>query len=212
MGRAVPSVALLVSVMFLGACQTGSPIPAGPEGEPRVERVLTGYEFTEGPAWDGRGNLYFTDIPNNRIIRYNVAEDRANVFREETGGANGLMFDAMGRLVMCEGSSGRVTRVDPTPSAAAAGSEDGGPATQSGGGNFTVLASHYGASRLNSPNDLVIDEVGGVYFTDPRYGNRENMPMEVEGVYYISAPRPAVRDPGAGRSRGSWMSWCGRTG
>jgi gluconolactonase len=142
---------------------------AGPivEEGAEVEKLRGGFQFTEGPAFDGDKRVLFTDIPANRIYAYNHGKDTISVFREDTGGANGLMFDQRGRLVMCEGGNRRVTRLEPD-------------------GSVTVLADTWNANKLNSPNDLVIRENGGIYFTDPRYGDRSSMEMEVEGVYYIS--------------------------
>lgn len=112
--------------------------------------------LSEGPAWDGSGLLY-TNIPNSRIMRYvpNAEGGTAShtVFREGTNGANGLMFDKAGRLYGCEGDGRRMVRYEP----------DGG---------VTVLCDNYEGKRLNSPNDLAIDNQGRVWFTDPRYGER----------------------------------------
>ena len=155
----------LFIVLMLGAlagCQTPSLVPEGAW----VQQVSTGYKFTEGPASDGAGNIYFTDIPNERIIRYNVAENREYVFRSDTGKANGLMWHK-GCLYMAEGGNRRVTRLC--------------------GDDLQVLATtNPFGRRLNSPNDLAVDYTGGVYFTDPRYGNRDDMQMTTEGVYYRS--------------------------
>lgn len=155
--------ALLIAGLLIGGCQTHGLV----ESDAWVQRVSTGHAFTEGPAWDGEENLYFTDIPNDRILRYNVFTNRTHVHRDDSGGANGLMFDRSGRLVQCEGGNRRVTRAN-------------------GDGSVEVLANYTPiGKRLNSPNDLEIDARGGIYFTDPRYGDRESMEMKTEGVYYI---------------------------
>jgi sugar lactone lactonase YvrE len=155
----------IVAIAFLTGC-TGSIVPK----DAWVQKVSTGYKFTEGPAYDGHGSLYFSDIPNQRIIKFDVASKRESVFRENSGGANGLFFDADGRLLACEGGARRVTRTEKD-------------------GKITVLANYtpFG-NRLNSPNDLVADNSGGVYFTDPKYGkDRSSMEYKYEGVFYISA-------------------------
>lgn len=144
-------------------CLAGPIVDDGAE----VEKLRGGFQFTEGPAYDGVDRVLFTDIPENRIYAYDHSKGRVSLFRENTGGANGLMFDQQDRLVMCEGGNRRVTRLEPD-------------------GSVTVLAEQWKGKRLNSPNDLVIRENGGIYFTDPRYGDRSSMEMEVEGVYYIS--------------------------
>lgn len=131
----------------------------------KIEKAATGYKFTEGPAADADGNVWFTDIPNDRIIKFDAESGKAEVAREKTGRANGLMFDPEGRLLMCEGGNRRLTRND--------------------GYGVTVLADAYDGKNLNSPNDLCIDARGGVYFTDPRYGKRDDLEQDKEAVYYI---------------------------
>jgi gluconolactonase len=153
--------AALLMLVVLAGCQA-QPLVVK---DAWVERVATGFKFTEGPASDGQA-LYFTDIPNERIIRYDYATDQVSVFREDSGKANGLMFNH-GSLFVCEGGNRRVTKFT--------------------GDEMTILATSYPfGRRLNSPNDLVVDNAGGVYFTDPRYGKRTDMEMTSEAVYYIS--------------------------
>mgnify|MGYP001131905766 CR=1 FL=1 len=132
----------------------------------KLEEVARGFRFTEGPVADKHGDIWFTDIPNNRIHRYSVAHNQTTVEYENTGGANGLAFDRQGRLIACQGTARQLVRYD-------------------GDGGITTLADVYEGAQLNSPNDLVIDDQGGIYFTDPRYGNRDNMRMRIEGVYYL---------------------------
>ncbi|VGO15239.1 Gluconolactonase [Pontiella desulfatans] len=121
-----------------------------------------GFQFTEGPASDGNGNLFFTDIRANRIYRMDAA-GKIEVFRENSGGANGLFFDADGNLLACEGANGSVTL-----------------------NGETVLAEGF-----NKPNDLWIDPKGGVYFSDPIYG-RTPKRKDGEHVYYILPDRSKV--------------------
>jgi len=130
-----------------------------------VQRLADGMKFTEGPVADGKGNVYYSDIPNNRIMKWDGAQN--SVWRENSGGANGLKIDKDGNLVACEGGARRVTRISIA------------------GQNVAVLADSYEGKRLNSPNDLAIDSKGGIYFTDPRYGNRDNMEIDKEAVYYL---------------------------
>ncbi|HMP05710.1 MAG TPA: SMP-30/gluconolactonase/LRE family protein, partial [Lacipirellulaceae bacterium] len=122
------------------------PIPdVGPAGE--VKQAATGFAFTEGPAWDGEGLLYFTDVPNARIHTL-AADGRVTEFVDDSGPCNGLMFNREGELVACD-MSGRVVAWDVAAK------------------TKRVLAAEYGGQRFNAPNDLVIDAAGGVYFTDP---------------------------------------------
>jgi gluconolactonase len=108
---------------------------------------------TEGPAWDGSGLLY-TRIQHSRIMRFDAATGTVSVFRENTNCANGLTFDAQGRLYGCEGGATadarRVVRYNAD-------------------GSVTVLADQYEGKRLNIPNDVVVDPGGRVWFTDPYY-------------------------------------------
>ncbi|MDE2756068.1 MAG: SMP-30/gluconolactonase/LRE family protein, partial [Acidobacteriota bacterium] len=112
--------------------------------------------FTEGPAADAEGNVFFSDIANNRIMKLS-AEGVLSVFREDSGRTNGNMFDRQGRLVTCEGAEHgprgrrRVTRTDVAT------------------GEVEVLADRCEGRRLNSPNDVTVDTQGRLYFTDPRY-------------------------------------------
>jgi len=137
--------------------------------------------FTEGPVYRD-GYVYFTDTSNSRILR--VRDRHAalplplEIFRQPTGRANGLEFDAAGRLLACEGSGSggnrRVTRTETS-------------------GALTVLAEKYEGKRLNSPNDLTVDARGRIYFTDPRYGNREGLELDKESVYRIDPSGEVVR-------------------
>lgn len=141
--------------------------------ENAILKKLTGdFRFTEGPAADAAGNVYFTDIPNNRIHMWST-DGKLSTFLENSGGANGLYFDKKGNLIACAGGSGKLVSIDK-------------------GGNITPLAETYNGKPFNSPNDLWIHPDGGIYFTDPRYGSRENLPQDGEHVYYLSADRKNV--------------------
>lgn len=119
----------------------------------------------EGPAWDGSG-LLFTEIANNRIQRFDPTTGQCTVYRENTGGANGMIFDTDGRLYACAGQQRAIVRID--------------------GDEIVVVADRYQGKRLNSPNDLAIDEKGRIWFTDPRYGpDRHTMELDHESVYRL---------------------------
>ena len=120
----------------------------------------------EGPAWDGSG-LLFTEIANNRIHRFDPATGECSEYREDTNQANGLMFDPAGQLYACEGGGRRMVQYG----------EDG----------TTVLVDSFEGKRLNSPNDLAIDGQGRIWFTDPRYGDRNGLELDHESVYRLSA-------------------------
>ncbi len=139
--------------------------------EPRIEHLATGFGFTEGPIWRG-DHLLFTDIPNSRIVRYELAEEgpRVTTFRYPSGNANGMTLDGERRLVTCEHTNRRLTRT---------GSD----------GRVTVLANRYNGRRLNSPNDVVVKSDGSIYFTDPPFGlsgQAQGKELDVNGVFRVS--------------------------
>jgi gluconolactonase len=134
-----------------------------------VQKMGDGFRFTEGPVSDAEGNIYFSDIPNNRIHKWSP-DGEISVFKDPSGNSNGLAVDSRGNLIACRHGGRDVVSIDPE-------------------GNETVLAHKYKGKKLNSPNDLWIDPAGGIYFTDPRYGNRDNMEQDGEHVYYLSPNR-----------------------
>ena len=138
----------------------------------KVGKLAGGFKFTEGPAADAEGNIFFTDIPNNRIHKWSL-DGKLSTFRENSRGANGLFFDKDGNLFICEGGRRRLVSIDPN-------------------GQVTVLADKYQGKKFNSLNDLWIDSKGGVYFTDPRYGRRDNIEQDGEHVYYLSPDHKRV--------------------
>lgn len=127
-----------------------------------VRKLAGDMKFTEGPVADGKGNVFYSDIPANRIMKWDGKEN--TVWRENSGGANGLKFDKEGNLVVCEGGTGRITKITPDQ-------------------KVTVLAETWNGVRLNSPNDLCFDAKGGIYFTDPKYGGKPT--QDKEAVYYL---------------------------
>jgi gluconolactonase len=139
----------------------------------QVKKLAGDFKFTEGPAADARGDVYFSDIPNNRILKWSVEEGKLSTFLENSGGANGLYFDKDGNLIACQGSGRRLVSISPK-------------------GEVTVLADKYEGKKFNSPNDLWIDPKGGVYFSDPRYGTGEPMEQKGEYVYYLTPDRKTV--------------------
>ena len=139
----------------------------------QVKQLADGFTFTEGPAADAEGNVYFTDVRESRIHRWSN-DGKLTTFREMSGGANGLYFNDEGDLFACEGNNQRVTRTDMAS------------------GDITVLADEYQGKSFNAPNDLWIDPQGGVYFTDPYYGPEKKLEMDGFHVYYISPDRSKV--------------------
>ena len=117
-----------------------------------VEMLGSGMRWAEGPVWFGDGRyLLVSDIPNNRILRYDEATGGWGVFRSPSNMANGLARDAQGRLLTCEHGGRRITRTEYD-------------------GTITVLADRFEGKRLNSPNDIVCQANGAIWFTDPPFG------------------------------------------
>lgn len=117
-----------------------------------VEQLATGMRWAEGPVWFGDGRyLLVSDIPNNRILRWDDASGEVSDFRSPSHNANGLTRDAQGRLLTCEHQTRRITRTEYD-------------------GSITVLADQFGGKRLNSPNDIVCQRIGAIWFTDPPFG------------------------------------------
>jgi gluconolactonase len=147
-----------------------------------IERIATGFGFTEGPVWNG-DHLLFSDIPNNRIVRWRQLPEGPEVttFRCPSGfplgqptkvgqmGSNGLTLDRQGRLLACEHGNRRVSRTEAD-------------------GSVVALAERWEGKRLNSPNDVVVRSDGSIFFTDPPYGlfeRTEGKELEFQGVYRI---------------------------
>lgn len=119
-------------------------------GNAPVKRIATGFDWVEGPVWFGdAGALLFSDIPNNRILRWTV--EGISTYRSPSNYANGHTRDRQGRLISCEHGLRRVTRTE-------------------WDGSITVIADGYAGKRLNSPNDVIVGADGAIWFTDPHYG------------------------------------------
>jgi gluconolactonase len=122
------------------------------DGDVELARLHTGCRWTEGPAYFPAGRyLVFSDIPNDRMLRYDETNGVVSVFRQPAGHANGHTVDGQGRLVSCEHGNRRVTRTEHD-------------------GSITVLADRIDGKRFNSPNDVVVHSDGSIWFTDPSYG------------------------------------------
>ena len=138
----------------------------------KLVEIAGDFQFTEGPAVDANGNVFFADVRASKIHKWSL-DRKVTVFRTDTGNANGLHFDAKGNLLACEGGNGRVVSIAPD-------------------GQVTVLADKYDGKRFNKPNDLWIAAAGGVYFSDPMYGRGTPRTQEGEHVYYITPDRNRV--------------------
>lgn len=167
-----PFLFTVILTVAVATAQENKTIPGiGPAGE--VTAAHSGFKFTEGPAADAQGNVYFTDIPNNRIHKVDTS-GKLTTFLEDSQGCNGLMVDAPGRLIACQGGAGRVIAID--------------LATK----QIEPVAETYNGNRFNAPNDLVVDRQGGVYFTDPSFGKGQAA-QDKMAVYYVAADRKVTR-------------------
>lgn len=145
-----------------------------------LEQLATGFKFTEGPIWHPAGEyLIFSDIPDDHMRRWSKT-DGVQTFRKPSNMANGNVYDRDWRIITCEHSTSRVTRKEAD-------------------GTKTVLASHFEGKELNSPNDLVVDRQGTIFFTDPVYGRLDyygvarDQDLDFQGVYAVSADGSKLR-------------------
>ena len=138
--------------------------------------VSSEFKFTEGPAVDPEGNIFFTDQPNNRILKW-TPDKGISIFMENAGRANGLYFDREGNLLACADEKNELWQIDKDK-------------------NVTVLVHDYEGKKLNGPNDLWVDPAGGIYFTDPfykrEYWTRTEKEIASENVYYLTPDRKTL--------------------
>jgi gluconolactonase len=141
-----------------------------------IERLYTGSRWAEGPVWIGEGRyLIWSDIPNNRMLRWVEETGQVSVFRSPSNYSNGNTRDRQGRLITCEHDSRRVTRTEAD-------------------GSITVLIDHYQGKPMNAPNDVVVHSSGSIWFTDPGYGIMNDYeghaaPFELPANVYRLDPR-----------------------
>ncbi|SFO52676.1 gluconolactonase [Chitinophaga sp. YR627] len=134
-----------------------------------LKKVAGTFAFSEGPAVNKRGDIYFTDQPNDKIWKYDI-RGKLSLFMDKTGRSNGLYFDRKGNLISCADEKDELWSIGPDK-------------------KVTVLLSHFEGKRLNGPNDLWIDPKGGIYFTDPYYQrdywDRKQPEIPGQKVYYL---------------------------
>ncbi|MCI0380644.1 MAG: SMP-30/gluconolactonase/LRE family protein [Gemmataceae bacterium] len=186
MNRRLSIVACVLLSAFLAL--GGENPPANKAGRPAADLVPGDAQLTpasivcflEGPAVDKDGSVFFSDIAGNRILKRD-SKGAISVFRADSGRTNGNTFDAQGRLLSCEGNEQgpgrrRVVRTDLAT------------------GQVEVLTDKFEGKRYNSPNDVVADKLGRIWFTDPYYSqDRSSMEMDVEGVYRIDSDGKVTR-------------------
>ncbi|MCU0879521.1 MAG: SMP-30/gluconolactonase/LRE family protein [Pirellulaceae bacterium] len=166
------TLAVAFLLLSTSSLMAADPIPGiGPTGQ--VRKVHGDFQFTEGPAADGQGNLFLSDVAGNKLYQVDV-KGALSVLLDPSNHTNGLMLNAAGKIVGCE-MDGRLIEVD--------------PATK----KVTSLADGYEGKRFNAPNDLVIDKTGGVYFTDPHFRAPMPLPQGVKAFYYRDAAGKVTR-------------------
>lgn len=144
----------------------------------KLEKLGGGYEFTEGPAVDRDGNIFFTDQPNDRIVKWSAADGKISDWLKPAGRSNGTYFDQAGNLIACADEKNELWSIAPDK-------------------KVTVLVSNFHGKLLNGPNDLWIRPDGGLYFTDPLYPRnywKRDPAMQQDGqhVYYLAPDRKTV--------------------
>ncbi|GAB3511435.1 SMP-30/gluconolactonase/LRE family protein [Spirosoma knui] len=145
-----------------------------------LKQVSNQFTFTEGPAVDKKGVIFFTDQPNDKIWKYDT-DGKLTLFMDKTGRSNGLYFDKKGNLIACADAKNELWSISPK-------------------GDVTVLMTDYQGKKLNGPNDLWLDAKGGIYFTDPYYQRdyweRKKPDIEGQKVYYLAKGKrePVVVD------------------
>ncbi len=142
----------------------------------KLTLVSDQFSFTEGPAADKEGNVFFTDQPNNKIWEYSTT-GKLSMFMDQTGRSNGMYFDKDGNLITCADEHDQLWSISPAK-------------------KVTVLVKNFEGHRLNGPNDCWIDPEGGIYFTDPyyqrNYWKRTHPDIEQQRVYYLTPDRNHV--------------------
>ena len=163
-------IVVLAGTIFSATAQTNNEMPSVVEPGAKVEKLAGDFGFTEGPTCDAQGNIFFTDQPNNRILKWSV-DGKMSTFKQPAGRANGMYFDAKGNLIACADEKTELWSITPD-------------------GKETVLVHEFEGKKLNAPNDVWVRPDGGIYLTDPFYGRSwwdyKTRPQDMEAVYYLS--------------------------
>ena len=143
----------------------------------KLEKLAGDFKFTEGPTCDKVGNVFFTDQPNDRIMKWGV-DGKLSTFMQPAGRANGMFFDTQGNLIACADEKTELWSITPD-------------------GKHSVLAKDFEGKALNAPNDVWVRADGSLFFTDPFYKrpwwNYDKPPQGTEQVYFLSADRKTLR-------------------
>jgi len=170
------------ALLFLAAiAPLHAQVPSAPGAT--LKLAAEGFKFTEGPAVDPKGDVYFTDQPNDRIMKWAAATGKVETFMQPCGRANGLYFDREGKLIACADEKSELRRIDVKTK------------------GFTVLLDSFDKKLFNGPNDVWVDPQGGMYFTDPFYKRdywqgREKPEQEKQRLFFLpkGAKAPVIAD------------------
>ena len=170
------TLALIGLTSHLSAQKTNRTSPVIALGA-KLEKLAGDFKFTEGPTCDKDGNVFFTDQPNNRIMKWSV-EGKLSTFLQPAGRANGMFFDTQGNLIACADEKTELWSITPD-------------------GKHTVLAKEFKGQMLNGPNDVWQHSGGGMYFTDPFYKrdwwDYNKPPQGTEQVYFLSSDHKTLK-------------------
>jgi len=174
------SAALIIALagsIFSATAQNNKPMPDVIEPGAKVEKLAGDFDFTEGPTCDAAGNVFFTDQPNNRILKWST-DGKLSTWKQPAGRANGMFFDAKGNLIACADEKTALWSITPE-------------------GKETVLVDSYNGKKLNGPNDVWVAPNGAMYLTDPFYArpwwDHKERPQDLEGVYYLSPDHKTLK-------------------
>lgn len=172
----MPRLSLFAVAALAGPLIAADPSPVAPGA--KLEKLADGFQFTEGPSADAAGNVYFTDQPTDRILKWGT-DNKLTVFMEKAGRSNGLCFDKDGNLWACADEKNQLWKLDVKTA------------------QRTVMVKGYNGKQLNGPNDVWCPPAGGAYFTDPfykrDYWKRGPEEQDKRGVYHCSADGRVTR-------------------
>lgn len=172
--KMIPSLLAIMAASILGSGFAVAESPVAPGAT--LQKLSGEFGFTEGPTSDSQGNIFFTDQPNNRIMKWSV-DGELSTFMKPAGRGNGMYFDARGNLIACADETNALWSITPS-------------------GDVTVLVHAYNDKLLNAPNDVWVHPNGSLYFTDPFYKRswwkHSAMPQDGQHVYFLSADRKTL--------------------
>jgi gluconolactonase len=174
------SAALIITLagtILSATAQTNNEMPSVVEPGAKVEKLAGDFGFTEGSTCDAQGNIFFTDQPNNRILKWSV-DGKLSTFKQPAGRANGMYFDAKGNLIACADDKTALWSITPD-------------------GKETIIVDSFDGKKLCGPNDVWVTPDGGMYLTDPFYARQwwdyKARPQDMEAVYYLSPDRKTFK-------------------